>query len=114
MVETFKMPQGEITVLHSDENSSIGLLYLKPGKSLDKHNRNVDEELFQIQGQSVYALFDGDKTKKIVLNKGESLVLPSGQFHIHGNESGKESITFWRFVGDVTDVIQGIRDKFEE
>ncbi|MBN2100654.1 cupin domain-containing protein [Candidatus Dojkabacteria bacterium] len=112
MVETFKIPQGEITVLHSDQESSIGLLYLAPGESLDKHNRTVEEELFQIQGQSVYTVFDGDNTKKIILNKGESLILPSGQFHVHGNESREESITFWRFVGDVTDVIQAIRDNF--
>ena len=116
MTKLYKLPQGIIAVTHSDAKMSLGLLDLLPGEKLAKHNRPVDEELVQIYGTSLYQLFDKDNKvfKEVELKEGEKVVIPARQFHIHSNPYKKRSITLWKFEGDITEIIQNIRDSFEE
>ncbi|HLD78282.1 MAG TPA: hypothetical protein VJB16_04610 [archaeon] len=113
MVEVYQLPQGKITIGFSDEQLSIGLLSLRPGKSLEKHNRPVAEQLLQVRGSCVMQLFDGGSVKDIELKEGDTLTIPANRFHIHSSPSEDESITLWKFEGDILSVLEKIRAQFK-
>ncbi len=106
--ETYPLPQGKIMIAFSDKNLSIGTLHLNPDQSLDKHNRPVLESLHQLQGKCVMRLFDPDE--EITLDEGDSIDITPERFHIHSNPSDKPSITLWKASGDITSIIQKIRE----
>ena len=113
-MDRYLLPQlGEIIVSESSTDLSIGLLDLNPGKELAKHNRPVDEELLQVHGSCVMKLYESNGViKEVVLHKGESLTIPANQYHIHSNPTDGQSLTLWKFPGDITEVIAHIRQNF--
>ena len=115
MAEIYQLPQGKITISSCDKNSSTGLLELDSNQALEKHNRPVDEELLQIRGSCVMELFDNNKSvKKVSIDKGEKLIIPANQYHIHSNPFNEKSLTSWKFEGDIISVIENIRNSFEK
>ncbi|MCK5474756.1 MAG: hypothetical protein KAI53_05100 [Candidatus Aenigmarchaeota archaeon] len=109
--ENYTIPQGKIMIAFCDENLSVGTLELNPGKELSKHNRPCLESLFQIEGTCVMKLFEDDGTvTDVTMNKGDSIDIPAGKFHIHSNPTDKKSITFWKASGDIRDIINNIRE----
>ncbi len=107
--EIYELAQGKIGIFHSDKNLSFGFLELENKQKLDKHSRPVNEELIQIYGTSKIFLFENNETKSIILNKGEKTLIPANIEHIHANELNDISITFWKFEGDITKIINNIR-----
>jgi len=101
------LPQGRIFLGPSSEEISFGYLELNPNQALSKHNRPVDEELIQINGESVITLFPEEK--KITLNKGDYIKIPANKFHIHENKSSEKCLTLWKFEGDITEIINSIK-----
>lgn len=115
MTEIYQLPQGKITISFCDKNLSLGLLDLDPNQELAKHNRAVDEELVQVHGSCVMKLFDGDElVKEVTIHEGEKLLIPANQFHIHSNPTNNNSITLWKFQGDIVEVINNIRNNFKK
>jgi len=110
--DAFKLPEGRIFIGPSDKKLSFGYLELASTKKLAKHNRPVDEELIQIEGESVMVLFDDKDSKEIVLKKGDYLKIPANQFHIHENRSSSKSLTLWKFEGDIHEIIQNIKNSY--
>lgn len=109
--EKYELSQGSIIIAFSDKTLSIGTLEINPKQELPKHNRPVLESLFQIRGKCVMKLFEDDGTvKEVVLDKGESIDIPSNKFHIHSNPFADTSITFWKASGDITAIINKIRE----
>ena len=109
--ENYSNPQGEIMIAFSDENLSVGTLELNPGQELVKHNRPCLESLFQIEGTCVMKMFEDDgSVTDVIMNKGDSIDIPAGKFHIHSNPTDKPSITFWKANGDIRDIINTIRE----
>lgn len=97
-------------IAFSDENLSVGILEINPGQELSKHNRPVLESLFQIKGTCVMKLFEGDGSiKEVTLKNGDSIDIEPEKFHIHANQSNEKSITFWKATGDITEIINRIR-----
>jgi quercetin dioxygenase-like cupin family protein len=113
-MEAYDLPNGIITVSHCTEDLSIGTLTLDPGKELDKHNRPVDEEIIQIHGKGGLRIFEEDGTREVVLEEGDTIEIPANQFHQHINPGEEESIQVWKFQGDITHIIQDIREEFRE
>lgn len=111
--EIYEVPQGKVFIGHSDKNLSVGYLELNPKQELEKHNRPVTERLMQITGSCVMKLYTGDEVKEITLNEGDTLEIPPKQYHVHANVSDKKSITFWKAEGDITEIIQKIREQKE-
>jgi len=112
--ETYNIAQGKIMIAFSDKNLSVGLLLLNSNQELEKHNRPVLEQLYQVKGTSVMRLFNEDGiTKEVTLKEGDNLEIPANQFHQHTNPSGSESITLWKFEGDITEIIEAIRKSAE-
>lgn len=98
-------------IAHSDHDLSVGVLGIDPGRELSSHNRPALESLFQIKGKCIMKLFEVDDTvREIILEEGESIDIPPLTFHIHSNPFNDESITFWRARGDITEIIQRIRN----
>jgi quercetin dioxygenase-like cupin family protein len=113
-VEIYKLPQGKIIICFSDKNLSIGLLELNPKQKLPRHNRPVAEELLKISGTCKIRLFDeGNMVKEIALAEYGSLEIPANQFHIHVNPTTQRSLTLWKFRGDITKILDEIRENFE-
>ncbi len=111
MIKIYQTKQGKITICCSDKNLSIGLLELNPRNVLLKHNRPVIEELVQVCGSSIIKLFENGKIeKKIILNNGDKIKISANQYHIHSNPTNKESITLWKFEGDITKIIKDIEE----
>lgn len=114
MQETYKLPQGKITISECNKNMSVGSLELNPGQELTKHNRPVNEMLTQLSGTSVMKLFDGDMLiKEVKLKENNTLEIPANQYHIHSNPNKNPSITKWQFQGDIVEIIENIRNSFE-
>jgi len=112
--EKYNIPEGYIMIAYSDQNLSVGILELNPGKELSKHNRPALESLFQIQGKSVMKLFEDDgSVNEIILGEGKTIDIPPLKFHVHSNPYEEKSITFWKAKGDITEVINKIRNNNE-
>lgn len=111
MYEIYKLPQGRITIGISNKHLSVGILSLDPHQELLKHNRPVTEQLIQLGGSCVIKLFEKDKVvKEVTLNENETFNIPANQWHIHANFTDNSSVTMWKFEGDISEVIQKIRD----
>ncbi|MCK5491221.1 MAG: hypothetical protein KAI67_05260 [Candidatus Pacebacteria bacterium] len=109
--EKYEIEQGNIMIAFSDENLSIGTLEIKSNQELAKHNRPVLESLYQLKGKCIIKLFKEDgSVREIVLSEGESIDIPSFQFHVHCNSFEENSITFWKASGDITGIIEKIRE----
>ncbi|HEQ65256.1 MAG TPA: hypothetical protein ENN64_00295 [bacterium] len=55
-------------------------------------------------------IFDDKKGTNYLFNpKDELKIEPDGVWHIHANPFDEESITYWRFEGDIREVIDNIR-----
>lgn len=108
--EIYKIKEGKITIAHAEKKLSIGLLELNPHQALDKHNRPVDENLLQIQGESVLTIFeDKGLEKKHLLKTGDSILIPANQYHIHANQTEQNSLTLWKFEGDIIAILENIK-----
>ena len=110
--ELYNLPTGNIMVAFSDKNLSVGTLELNPNQELSKHNRPVMESFFQLEGKCVIKFFEEDgNTKEVILNKGDSIDINPRKYHIHSNPYDEKSITFWKANGDITEIIDEIRNK---
>ena len=109
--EQCKIPEGSILIAFSDNNLSVGTLEINPKKELQKHNRPVLESLFQLKGRCMIKLFgDDENIEEVVLNEGDSIDIPPKKYHIHSNPFENTSITFWKASGDITEIIENIRN----
>jgi len=107
--ECYELDQGRIFIGPSNEKQSIGYLELNPNQQLTKHNRPVDEELIQIEGTSVVRIFRSNSIEEVILLSGTTTKIPANKYHIHCNRTNKKSLTFWRFNGDITKIIEEIK-----
>jgi quercetin dioxygenase-like cupin family protein len=105
VIKTIKLPQGRMFIVESNKSLSVGFLELNPHQQLEKHKRPVMEELVQVKGELTIIVFTNMGIKKI-LKKGKKMKIPKNQPHVHANEKDKLSLTFWRFRGDITDIIK--------
>lgn len=111
----YKLPQGQIRIIKSDQSQSKGELHLFPLQELDKHNRPVAEQLQQIKGTCVMKLFNDNKfIKDVKLQEGQKLTIPPNQYHIHSNQTNAASITAWKFRGNITKIIKQIRKSYSK
>ena len=109
--EKYGLQQGNIMIAFSDKSLSVGTLEINPKQELAKHNRPVPESLFQVKGKCMMKLFGEDGTvNEVVLNEGESIDIPPLKFHIHSNPFDDASVTFWKASGDITGIINKIRE----
>ena len=109
--EKYDLEQGNIMIAFSDKNLSVGTLEINSQQELAKHNRPVLESLFQLKGKCTIKLFEeGGTVKDIVLSEGESIDIPPFKFHIHANPFDESSLTFWKASGDITEIINTIRE----
>jgi len=109
--EKYNIKQGSIMIAFSDKNLSVGTMGLNPQQELTKHNRPVLESLYQLKGKCLMKFFEEDGSEKeVVLNEGESIDIPPLKFHIHSNPFDENSITFWKASGDITEIINKIRE----
>ncbi|TAL48036.1 hypothetical protein EPN87_01560 [archaeon] len=114
MAEVYEHEAGRIIIGHSDEELSIGLLILNPQSRYVRHNRPVKEQLTQAHGSCTMELIENGKQKSVVLNAGDTLEIPANQFHTHTNPNDETSVTMWKFEGDITQVIDGIRKSMKK
>jgi len=110
--QKIRLPQGAIYLGESDKSRSVGYLELHPHTSLTLHNRPTEEVLTQVQGKTSIIEYDekGNCAEQ-VLKKGEKhTIAPAGKYHIHVNPFKEKSITYWDFPGDITEIIESIRN----
>lgn len=90
-------------------------MVIAPHYELPKHNRPLAvENLVQISGTCVMKLFaDEANFTEHVLQKGDHLVIPQGQYYIHANPYDVESATLFKAAGDITAVMDILRKEFD-
>lgn len=112
--EVYKILQGKIMIAFSDKNLSVGILEVDAGKEFLKHNRPVRESLFQVKGTCMIKLFnEAGEVEEVILNEGDTLEIEPNRYHIHGNNTDENIITFWKANGDITEIINDIRQNKE-
>jgi len=106
-----EIEQGVFYLGESTKEESVGYLELKPHTSLTIHNRlGGIENLIQINGDCVIIIFDipiGTNYKLTIGNKLK--IKPEGVWHIHSNPFDMTSLTYWRFEGDIRNIIDAIK-----
>lgn len=111
--ENISLPGANIYIGPCDEHKSIGFLRLDPHASIPKHNRPAEEWLVQTEGTSEVILFDGEKEiKRVTLKRGDSMKIPANQFHQHTNKDNTESLTSWRFDGNILGIIENLKSTY--
>ena len=112
--DKIKIDQGFLYLGTSDPSRSVGYLELKPHTSLTLHNRPAIEKLTQIKGVCDMVIYKNGKGEIVTLNENDSYIIkPAGIYHIHTNPYDSLSLTYWDFDGDVTEIIDAIKDKRE-
>lgn len=113
-LEAYESDGATVYILHTSRKLSTGFLKLKPKVEFQKHVRPVIEQLTQVQGKCVINLMKDDKViKEISMKEGTTIKIPANQYHTHSNPFDEVSITIWRFEGDITKIIKGIRENFK-
>lgn len=114
--EVWQSPDGgaRFVFSHSSKGFTTGVLILKPDAKLPKHNRPLGfENLTQLSGKCEMTVFkekDAEKIEKVTeLNPGEVLKMGKGQWHIHANPYRETSITFFKLVGDIIEIMKVLR-----
>jgi quercetin dioxygenase-like cupin family protein len=114
--EIYETPDGlaRFSFSHSDQNFTTGVLTLSPGARLPVHNRPGGfENLTQIYGKCEILLFDeqndSEPVRTLELNVNDTLVMNRGRWHIHANPSDEISITLFKLVGDITEIMSKLR-----
>lgn len=107
--EILKFAKGKVVISKTSKEFSTGFLHLHQKSSLEKHSRPVDEQLVQVYGKCVMGIYKGNNFEEIELKEGDELLIPATTFHMHTNPYDTDSITAWRFDGDITEVIAGQR-----
>lgn len=114
--EVWQDPQTKVIFYfsHSDENLTTGVMEIPAGAELPKHNRpKAFENLVQVSGKCLIKVFDdNDNATEHILEAGDSLRMEKGQFHIHSNPFNETSYTLFKAEGDITEVMQVLRDNF--
>ena len=88
---------------------------MQPGTALAKHNRPLGfENLMQISGRCLTTVFNEaypeSIEKEVEMFSGDLVQMAKGQWHIHANPFEQESITFFKLVGDITEIMQKLRE----
>lgn len=99
---------------HSSPEFTTGVMVIPAGKALPKHNRPLAvENLVQVSGKCKMEVFDenGNSTEYI-LEPGDTLSMPKGQYHIHSNPYKAISYTLFKAVGDITQIVEAVRSTF--
>lgn len=105
-----KLEQGFIYLGPSNKKQSVGYLELNPKTSLTLHNRPAIEKLTQVKNKGQIVSYENESGKIITLNEGDSYsISPAGTWHIHTNPFETVSLTYWDFEGDITEIIEAIR-----
>lgn len=112
-IEIYELENGNAKFYfsHSDNEFTTGVLVLRPGVTLSKHNRPLAvENLTQISGKCLMTLFnENNESKEIELTIGEGLRMPKGQWHIHANPYEEVSVTLFKAEGDISEIMNNIR-----
>lgn len=90
---------------------------MPPGSELPKHNRpKAFENLKQIAGKCKITVFDlenENESYEKVLDPEDEIRMEKGQYHIHANSFDEKSFTLFKAEGDITDIVQALRESFE-
>jgi quercetin dioxygenase-like cupin family protein len=99
---------------HSSSEFTTGVMMIPPGTALPKHNRPLAiENLVQLAGKCEMTTFDDqDRPAVHVLVVDATLSMGIGQYHIHANPYQEASYTFFKAVGDITAIVENVRQNF--
>jgi quercetin dioxygenase-like cupin family protein len=100
---------------HSDNELTTGVLIMQPGAELPKHQRNTAfENLMQIRGRCKMTLLSdsGETQKERILEHPQNIRFEKGQWHIHANPFDEVSVTLFKAEGDITSIVQTVRETF--
>jgi len=100
---------------HVGMDFSTGVLLMKSDTELPKHNRpHAEENLLQIEGRCQVTLLtdEGEVEAVYDLTPGTMLHMKKGQWHIHANPFPEPSTTQFKAEGDITEIVQAMREKF--
>jgi quercetin dioxygenase-like cupin family protein len=100
---------------HVGTDFTTGVLLLKADSELQKHHRPLAyENLLQISGRCQVTLLDeaGNVQDTYDLTPGTSIRMEKGQWHIHANPFTEPSITQFKAEGDITEIVDTMRHKF--
>jgi hypothetical protein len=115
--EMWEDPEGQarFCFAHVGRDFTTGVLVLKPDTELPKHHRPLAiENLLQIEGHSQVTLLNeaGEVEATYDLTPGTALRMRKGQWHIHANPFGEQSVTQFKAEGDITEIVQTMRHKY--
>lgn len=117
-IEAYEDKEGIVKFFftHSDENFTTGVMIVKPNSEPSKHNRPLAvENLIQIYGKCLMKLFSDENTfEEKLMTPGTYIQIPQAQFHIHANPYNEESITLFRAQGDITKIMEVIRNNYNK
>lgn len=100
---------------HSDEEFTTGVMAIPAKTELPKHNRPLAvENLVQVSGKCRMIIFDeNDVSEEYILEVGDTLSMEMGQYHIHSNPFTETSVTLFKAVGDITSIVEVVRQSFK-
>jgi quercetin dioxygenase-like cupin family protein len=115
--EVWDDPSGQVRFCFSYAGTDFttGVMVLRPGAILPKHNRpQACEDLLQLQGACRMTLLDETGAEQAVheLRPNDSLSMKKGQWHIHANPTSEESFTLFKAEGDISGIVEALRKTF--
>ena len=114
--EIWEDPETSVRLIfsYSDTKLTTGIMIIPPKKALPKHNRPLAiENIVQVSGRCLIKVFsEADKATEHILTPGTSLSMRKGQYHIHSNPYDEPSYTLFKADGDITALVQILRETF--
>ncbi len=57
---------------------------------------------------------EDDSYSETILNVGDSIQIPKGIYHIHANPNNEVSLTLFKADGDITMIMENLRNDFKK
>lgn len=116
--EVWESPDGQFRFCfsHNDTKFTTGVLIMQPGTELPKHNRpKISENLLQVSGRCKMIVFsdEGEVQEERILEAPQGITFNKAEWHIHANPFDEVSVTLFKGEGDMTAIIQKVRETFK-
>lgn len=113
--DVYKLSEGLLYIGRSDQFMSMGFIEIESGKESEKKSRPVAGYFKQTEGSSIFRIFDKNGTiKEQTLKKGDMIKIDASHDYIIKNIGDENSVTFWKFTGDMTEIFENLRKTLEK
>ena len=114
--DVYKMSEGILLYIgRVDQFMSMGFIEVNVGLETDRRSRPAPGLLKQVEGSAKITIYENNKiTEEKILKIGDSIDIDANREYSIKNISKENSLTFWKFRGDLSNFFEELKKKLEK